>query len=130
MRRTILPCCHNYANWARYSSRRWRKRHFGTLSQVRTAVVPPRLTCKDCVQGLRWTVWLDSGLVDGSAATGMRGSWMLDLYTVLGLSRRATSDEIKAAYRALAKRHHPDANAGDADGERRTKEVNRAYEIL
>ena len=55
---------------------------------------------------------------------------MLDLYTVLGLSRRATSDEIKAAYRALAKRYHPDANAGDMEGEWRTKEINRAYAIL
>jgi curved DNA-binding protein CbpA len=55
---------------------------------------------------------------------------MLDFYKVLGLSRRATSDEIKAAYRALAKRHHPDVNAGDEQHAWRTKEINRAYEIL
>ena len=55
---------------------------------------------------------------------------MLDLYAELGLSRRATGDEIKAAYRALAKRYHPDVNAGDEQDEWRTKEINRAYAIL
>ena len=55
---------------------------------------------------------------------------MLDLYAILGLSRRATSDEIKAAYRALAKRYHPDVNAGDKEDEWRTKEINRAYATL
>ena len=55
---------------------------------------------------------------------------MRDLYSVMGLSRRATSDEIKAAYRALAKRYHPDVNAGDELGELRTKEINRAYTTL
>jgi curved DNA-binding protein CbpA len=55
---------------------------------------------------------------------------MRDLYSVMGLSRRATSDEIKAAYRALAKRYHPDVNAGDEEGEWRTKEINRAYTTL
>jgi len=55
---------------------------------------------------------------------------MLDLYAELGLSRRATGDEIKAAYRGLAKRYHPDVNAGDEQDEWRTKEINRAYAIL
>jgi DnaJ domain len=55
---------------------------------------------------------------------------MLDLYAILGLSRRATSDEIKAAYRGLAKRYHPDVNAGDEQDEWRTKEINRAYATL
>ena len=55
---------------------------------------------------------------------------MRDLYSVMGVPRRATSDEIKAAYRALAKRYHPDVNAGDEEGEWRTKEINRAYTTL
>jgi hypothetical protein len=58
----------------------------------------------------------------------MRGSY--DLYAVLGLSHGATGDEIKAAYWALAKQHHPDVNAGDGEAERRIKEIIGAYETL
>jgi DnaJ domain len=55
---------------------------------------------------------------------------MRDLYSVLNLSRRANSKDIKAAYWALAKQIHPDVNAGDQEAERWTKEINCAYEIL
>jgi curved DNA-binding protein CbpA len=55
---------------------------------------------------------------------------MHDLYAILGLTRRATSDEIRVAYRALAKRHHPDVNSGDKRGEWLTKEINHAYATL
>jgi hypothetical protein len=55
---------------------------------------------------------------------------MHDLYSVLNLSRRASSKDIKAAYWALAKQFHPDVNAGDEEAEGWTKEINRAYEIL
>jgi len=55
---------------------------------------------------------------------------MRDLYSVLNLSRRASSKDIKAAYWALAKQLHPDVNAGDRAAEGWTKEINRAYEIL
>lgn len=64
---------------------------------------------------------------------------MGDLYGVLGLSRDASRDEIKAAYRALARKLHPDANiandtktggAGGEDRAQRLREVNRAYETL
>ena len=57
-------------------------------------------------------------------------SRMHDLYAILGLTRRATSDEIRAAYRALAKRYHPDVNSGDKRGELLTKEINHAYATL
>jgi curved DNA-binding protein CbpA len=50
--------------------------------------------------------------------------------SVLGLTRRANSADIRAAYRALAKQSHPDVNAGDMEAEQRTKDINRAYEIL
>jgi DnaJ domain len=53
-----------------------------------------------------------------------------DLYSVLELSRHASGDAIKAAYWARVKRSHPDVNAGDAESERQTKEIIRAYEIL
>jgi hypothetical protein len=55
---------------------------------------------------------------------------MLDFYSVLGLPRDATHEEIKAAYWNLAKLSHPDVNAGNEDAEQRTKAINRAYETL
>jgi curved DNA-binding protein CbpA len=55
---------------------------------------------------------------------------MSNLYSILGLNRRAHSEEIKAAYWTLAKRSHPDINGGDKEAEWRTKEINRAYETL
>src|SRR5215475_11822968 len=54
---------------------------------------------------------------------------MRNLYSVLNLSRRANSKDIKTAYWELAKQFHPDVNAGNHDSERWT-EINRAYEIL
>ena len=53
-----------------------------------------------------------------------------DYYSVLGVSREATPDEIKRAYRKLARQHHPDANREDPDAGERFKEVTRAYEVL
>lgn len=51
-------------------------------------------------------------------------------YETLGLKRDASQKEIKAAYRRLARKHHPDVNPGDKTAEARFKEINRAYEVL
>ncbi len=51
-------------------------------------------------------------------------------YETLGLKRDASQKEIKAAYRRLARKHHPDVNPGDKAAEARFKEINRAYEVL
>ena len=55
---------------------------------------------------------------------------MRDPYEVLGVSPGASDDEIKAAYRKLAKKYHPDLNNGSAEAEARMKEVNEAYTLL
>ena len=53
-----------------------------------------------------------------------------DPYSVLGVSRSASADDIKKAYRKLAKQHHPDLKPGDAANEERFKEISAAYTLL
>ena len=53
-----------------------------------------------------------------------------DYYEVLGVSRDASSDELKKAYRRLALKHHPDKNPGDKDAESAFKEAAEAYAVL
>lgn len=53
-----------------------------------------------------------------------------DYYEVLGVSKEADSSAIKKAYRKLAKKYHPDTNAGNAEAEKRFKEISEAYAVL
>lgn len=55
---------------------------------------------------------------------------MNDPYEVLGVSRNASEDEIKSAYRKLAKKYHPDLHPGDKECERKMNEINAAYEAI
>jgi molecular chaperone DnaJ len=53
-----------------------------------------------------------------------------DLYGVLGVDRKASPEEIKKAYRKLARRYHPDTNPDDKQAEERFKEISAAYDVL
>lgn len=54
----------------------------------------------------------------------------IDYYKVLGVSKNATADEIKAAYRKLARKHHPDLNPNDKEANKRFQQINEANEVL
>ena len=53
-----------------------------------------------------------------------------DYYETLEVPRGATEEEIKKAYRKLARKHHPDVNRNDKSAEEKFKEINEAYEVL
>jgi len=53
-----------------------------------------------------------------------------DLYSVLGIDRKASADEVKKAYRKLARKHHPDVNPGNKQAEERFKEISFANDVL
>src|SRR5947209_20391055 len=53
-----------------------------------------------------------------------------DYYKVLGVGKNASDEEIKKAYRRLARKYHPDQNAGDKEAEERFKEISQAHDVL
>jgi len=53
-----------------------------------------------------------------------------DYYEILGIARKASQDDIKKAFRKLARKYHPDLNPGDKTSEHKFKEINEAYEVL
>src|ERR1043165_1228396 len=62
---------------------------------------------------------------------GIRADWAnKDFYKELGVAKTATANEIKKAYRKLARANHPDSNPGDAAAEERFKAISEAYSVL
>src|ERR1700758_3197731 len=53
-----------------------------------------------------------------------------DYYELLGVGRKATVKDIRAAYRKLARKYHPDLNPGDKSAEEKFKQIQEAYEVL
>jgi curved DNA-binding protein CbpA len=59
-----------------------------------------------------------------------QGMWRKDPYEILGVSRDASAEEVRRAYRGQTRKHHPDVNPDDPQAEERFKELNQAYEVL
>src|ERR1700704_6364305 len=73
-------------------------------------------------------------LAQSLSSAELRGEKMAvqfrDYYETLGVSKTATDDEIKRAFRKLARKHHPDVNKDKATAEEKFKQLNEAYEVL
>src|SRR5438046_10041273 len=54
----------------------------------------------------------------------------IDYYQTLGVDKKATQDDIKAAYRKLARKHHPDLNPNDKEAHKKFQQINEANEVL
>ena len=68
---------------------------------------------------------------DSGAGSGFRNDWLTkDFYQVLGVGKEASADEIKKAYRKLARANHPDSNPGDTAKHERFKQVAEAYDVV
>ena len=74
---------------------------------------------------MRWMLILSAILLLLLEVLGGR-----DFYKILGVSRSANTNQIKKAYRKLAKEMHPDKNPGDEEAEERFKDLGAAYEVL
>src|SRR4029077_15899985 len=85
---------------------------------------------KWCRRATGWATACWGRPAGGAAARGRQMAAVKDLYGTLGVSKTASQDEIKKAYRKVARQYHPDANPGDDSAEERFKEVQGAYDVL
>ncbi len=70
-------------------------------------------------------------MADDNGASGFRNDWLTkDFYKVLGVGKEASADDIKKAYRKLARANHPDSNPGDTAKHDRFKQVAEAYDVV
>jgi curved DNA-binding protein len=84
------------------------------------------------MQALRTGMRESRYIFDKQAPQSLRGFAMeyKDYYNTLGVAKTAKAEDIKKAYRKLARQYHPDVNQGDKSSEEKFKEVNEAYEVL
>ena len=80
--------------------------------------------------GVWMRYWQKTGKAKARGKQTRRQSMSRSPYEVLGVPMSATDDQIKAAYRKLAKKYHPDLNGGSAAAEAKMKEINEAYNLL
>ena len=85
---------------------------------------------------MKHSLTTSSGKLYNENLTDLFNSWdfdrmeFKDYYQALGVTKKATREEIKKAFRKLARKHHPDVNPGDASAEAKFKGINEAYEVL
>ena len=96
---------------------RGRKGQAAATQPLRPGSAIPKFAARDMASA---PAWAEAGV----------GSSMRDPYTVLGVAKSANADDIKKAYRKLAKKFHPDHNKTDPKAQDKFAEVNQAYEIL
>jgi curved DNA-binding protein CbpA len=77
-----------------------------------------------------WHGYIHGGQVNERPMRSAIGMPTRDPYELLGVSREASGDDVRKAYRRLAREHHPDANADDPEAEERFKDIHQAYEVL
>src|SRR5512138_572349 len=113
--------CSTRTAWRRSASwrRRMRRRTASSLTYTRRAIDSPGTSCD------RRACACTSTRAESMPATASK-----DYYQVLGVPENASADDIKKAYRRLAKQNHPDANPNDPQAADRFKEVGEAYAVL
>ncbi|CAH1448822.1 unnamed protein product [Lactuca virosa] len=118
---------HNHLNESLVNGGGYRK--FGSSSQIRISNAPNK---KNAVNPRYWSTHSTINVNPGSKRSIHGTAFMAakDYYDTLGVSKNATSSEIKKAYYGLAKKWHPDANKDDPQAETRFQEISKAYEVL
>ncbi len=114
-------------------ARWWRPRPVGLkpLAPLWGPIVLRLLSVRSCAGALCHHIKVETNPpVPFDWAGAKLGSFMRDPYSVLGVAKSASADEVKKAFRKLAKKHHPDQNTGDPKAQEKFAEVSSAYEIL
>ncbi|KAL6557504.1 hypothetical protein OROMI_017854 [Orobanche minor] len=105
-------------------------RSFTTTLRNQSRVISNSNFGNVCNESFRMELQFFSGNTGGARSIHSTAHLSRDYYDLLGVSKSATSSEIKKAYYGLAKRLHPDTNKDDPEAEKKFQEVQKAYEVL